>query len=413
MEVLAEEGYKAGYTAKGWAPGLAVDAEGNQRQLTGERYSDIQTTPPADFISPIDYAANFEAFLADREEGEPFMFWYGAIEPHRYYEYGAGISKGGKSLSDITEVPPFWPDNDTVRTDLLDYAYEIEYFDMHLGRMIEKLEAIGELDNTVIIVTADNGMPFPRIKGQVYEMSNHLPLAIRWGDGITQTGRTITDFVSFEDFAPTFLEIAGLDPESTRMQPIQGKSLTYSFQSNVDGRIDPARSFVLLGKERHDVGRPNDGGYPVRGIVTDSLLYLRNFEPDRWPSGNPETGYLNCDGSPTKTVCLEARDHPETYDIWQQNLGKRPAEELYDIRTDPYCMNNLAELPSHAEAKALLSNTMVSLLTEQGDPRILGNGAIFDNYEYADERTRGFYERYMAGEEINAGWVNASDFDNR
>ena len=412
MEVLGEHGYKTGFTAKGWAPGIALDATGNPRQLTGERYSDIQTTPPADFISPIDYAANFEAFLNDREADEPFIFWYGAIEPHRDYEYGAGINKGGKSLSDITEVPPFWPDTEEVRTDLLDYAYEIEYFDIHLGRMIEKLEAIGELDNTVIIVTADNGMPFPRIKGQVYEMSNHLPLAIRWGDGITQPGRTITDFISFEDFAPTFLELAGLDAVATRMQPIQGSSLTYSFESSAAGRLDLDRDYVLVGKERHDVGRPNDWGYPVRGITTDSLLYLRNFEPDRWPSGNPETGYLNCDGSPTKTVCIEARRTPETYAIWEKNLGKRPAEELYDIRVDPYCMNNLADAPEYASVKAFLAETMTTLLTEQGDPRILGNGAVFDDYVYADERTSGFYERYMAGEEIEAGWVSKTDFDN-
>ena len=98
-------------------------------------------------------------------KGNPFSFWYGAIEPHRRYEFQAGINKGGKQLSDVTEVPAFWPDNDSVRTDMLDYAYEIEHFDQHLEKMIKMLEDAGQLDNTIIIVTSDNGMPFPRIKG--------------------------------------------------------------------------------------------------------------------------------------------------------------------------------------------------------------------------------------------------------
>ncbi len=92
---------------------------------------------------------------------------------------------------------------DTIRTDMLDYAFEIEYFDSHLQKMLQKLEEIGELENTIVIVTADNGMPFPRIKGQVYEYSNHLPLAIMWPDGIKNPGRVVNDFVNFIDFAPT------------------------------------------------------------------------------------------------------------------------------------------------------------------------------------------------------------------
>jgi len=134
--------------------------------------------PPASGIANSDYASNFEDFLNSAESGKPFCFWYGSQEPHRRYEYGSGVLKGGKKLSDIKEIFEFWPENDTVRNDLLDYAYEIEYFDAHLVRMLEMLESRGELENTIVIVTADNGMPFPRVKGQVYEYSNHMPLAI-------------------------------------------------------------------------------------------------------------------------------------------------------------------------------------------------------------------------------------------
>jgi len=409
-EVLKEHGYKTGFTGKGWAPGKATTADGEPRELLGARYSDIKLEPPAAHISPLDYAANFEAFLDELSPGEPFCFWYGSTEPHRRYEYGVGIEKGGKSLSDIDSVPGFWPDNDTVRTDMLDYAYEIEYFDMHLQRMLEELEERGMLDNTLVVVTSDNGMPFPRVKGQKYELSNHMPLAMMWKNGIKTPGRKIADWVSFIDFAPTFLDIAGIKPSATTMQPITGQSLTDVFLAETSGMVNPQRDRVLIGKERHDVGRPGDVGYPVRGIFKGDWLYLYNFKPDRWPAGNPVTGYLNCDGSPTKTVVLNSRSQEERHLFWELSFGKRPQEELYNIREDPECLNDLAAVPALSKQKQVLHDELFEALRQQQDPRVMGNGDIFDQYEYAHEADRNFYERYVNGEEIQAGWVNPSDF---
>jgi arylsulfatase A-like enzyme len=253
-------------------------------------------------------------------------------------------------------------------------------------------------------------MPFPRIKGQVYEYSNHLPLAIMWPSGIKNPGRVIDDFVNFIDFAPTYLELAGLNAEETGMQPVTGTSLTDIFNSEKEGKVTHKRDFVLVGKERHDVGRPNDQGYPVRGILKDGYLYLRNFKPERWPKGNPETGYLNCDGSPTKTYILDTRRKKGIMEYWQLNFGKRVEEELYNIEKDPFCMNNLAEDENLNDRKAKMMEEMTQKLTEQGDPRILGNGDIFDNYEYSGV-VKNYYNRYMGGEKVKAGWVNLTDYD--
>jgi len=409
-ETLAANGYHVGYTAKGWAPGVPGEIDGEPRKLAGRAYDARTFEPPAEGISNSDYAGNFADFLADRPEGQPFCFWYGCREPHRRYEYGSGIEKGGKQLSDIDEVYSFWPDNETVRTDLLDYAYEVEHFDNHLQRMLDLLEDSGELDNTLVVVTADNGMPFPRIKGQEYEYSNHLPLGVMWADGIRNPGRVVDDLVSFIDFAPTVLELAGITPEQGGMEPVQGRSLVPIFEAEGEGVVDPTRDFVLIGKERHDIGRPDDHGYPIRGIVSGEFLYLRNFEPGRWPAGNPETGYLNCDGSPTKTVCLDAREAPETFEYWELCFGKRPPEEMYNIMEDPDCMNNLAENPVFAEKKKALRERMEKELTSQGDLRMLGRGDEYEQYPYADPTGRNFYERYMDGEEMKTGWVNESDF---
>ena len=351
--------------------------------------------------------------FSKKPDGKPFCFWYGSTEPHRAYEFKAGIVKGGKSLDEIDNVFEFWPDNDTVRADLLDYAFEIEYFDLHLQKMLDLLEKNGELDNTLVIVTADNGMPFPRIKGQEYELSNHLPLAVMWKNGIKNPGRTIDDFVNFIDFTPTYFELANLDPAEIGMEPIQGNSLTDIFYSEKSGSVTDYRDHVLIGKERHDIGRPHDWGYPIRGIIKNGYLLIKNFEIDRWPAGNPETGYLNCDGSPTKTVLLNGRSNPKTHDFWNRNFGKRPANELYKIDTDPECMDNLAELEEYAEIKSSLLAQMKDELTKQGDPRMQGSGHIFDEYTYAFENVRGFYERYMNGEKMNTGWVYDSDFETR
>ncbi|MCG8307452.1 MAG: sulfatase [Cytophagales bacterium] len=410
-EALSENGYHVGYTAKGWAPGIANDLSGNPRQLTGTPYNKHKTTPPAKFISNNDYAANFEDFMNRKPADQPFCFWYGATEPHRAYEFRAGIDKGGKSPDEIDKVFNFWPDSDTVRTDLLDYAFEIEYFDLHLQKMLDLLKHKKELDNTLVIVTADNGMPFPRIKGQAYELSNHLPLAVMWKNGIKRPGRIVKDFVSFIDFAPTFFELAQLDPDKAGMAGMQGTSLTDIFFSEKSGTVTDARDHVLIGKERHDIGRPHDRGYPIRGIVKDGFLLINNYEPDRWPAGNPETGYLNCDGAPTKTAILNGRINPNTFDYWNWSFGKRPAQELYNIEEDPECMHNLADREAYKEILDALLNQMNSELTEQGDPRMNGEGHIFDKYIYAFEDVRGFYERYMNGEELKTGWVNKSDFE--
>ncbi len=409
-EVLKENGYKTGFTGKGWAPGKAITTDGEPRELLGDRYSDIKLEPPAAHISNVDYAANFEAFLDELAPNQPFCFWYGSTEPHRRYEYGVGVEKGKKSLSDIDKVPGFWPDNETVRTDMLDYAYEIEYFDMHLQRMLEELEVRGMLDNTLVVVTSDNGMPFPRVKGQKYELSNHMPLAMMWKNGIEAPGRIIEDWVSLIDFAPTFMDIAGIKASTTTMQPVEGQSLTDIFYSEISGMINPQRDRVLIGKERHDVGRPGDVGYPVRGIFKGDWLYLYNFKPDRWPAGNPVTGYLNCDGSPTKTVVLNSRDQEEQRLFWQLSFGKRPQDELYNISEDPMCLINLAAVPFLSEQKQALHDELFQALKQQQDPRVMGNGDIFDQYEYANEADRNFYKRYIHGEEIQAGWVNPSDF---
>ena len=161
------------------------------------------------------------------------------------------------------------------------------------------------------------------------------------------------------------------------------------------------------------MGKPDDQGYPVRGIVRGEYLHLINFKPDRWPAGNPETGYLNCDGSPTKTLILSLNRSGESSLYWNLNFGKRSEEELYNLTEDPECLMNLADNPDHQALKTGLKTQLLHELEDQEDLRVFGRGDIFDTYEYADESTRDFYNRFMCGEihADQAGWVNITDFE--
>jgi N-sulfoglucosamine sulfohydrolase len=218
----------------------------------------------------------------------------------------------------------------------------------------------------------------------------------------------VEDFVSFVDIAPTFLELAGIAWTDSRMAPSAGRSLTDIFRGESP---KPVRDHVLIGKERTDIGRPHDWGYPTRGIVTRAFLYLENFEPSRWPAGNPETGYLDSDGGATKTFIIDAHRKNSAAAYWALCFGLRPSVEFYNLKDDPDCVANLGGRPQFAEEEASLRKQLYVELRAQGDPRVEGRGSIFDEYPHANKAHVGFYERFMKGEKLKTGWVNPSDFE--
>ena len=119
------------------------------------------------------YAGNFAGFLRLLARPRASLGRSGLAPLSRTagYEYGVG-RRMGKKLSDIDRVPKYWPDNEVIRNDMLDYSIEVEHYDNHLGKIVATLEAAGQLDNTLIVATSDHSMPFPRVKGQAYESSS-------------------------------------------------------------------------------------------------------------------------------------------------------------------------------------------------------------------------------------------------
>lgn len=377
--LMERAGYHVGLTGKGWGPGDFKNVAGFDHNPAGKTYEKYSTEPPASGISKIDYARCFEDFL-DAKPGEtPFCHWLGFKEPHRKYELGSGKRLGVDP--DAIDVPAYFPDVDIVRNDIADYAAEVEYCDGHLGRVLALLKERGELDNTLIAITSDHGMPFPFVKGQIHEDGFHLPLIMRWGNTIAP-GRVVDDFVGMRDLAPTFTEVAGME----RVPTMTGQSLMSLLTSNESGKISKRKDFALVGKERHDLGRPHDWGYPVRAIRTPEWLYVRNYHPERWPAGNPETDYPNCDGSPTKDLIKYLNGY-----YYEMSFGKRPAEELYDLNADPAGTVNLAnDLGLQKIKSELMMKLSFELRIKEKDPRALGNGQIFDTYDWLGNRRKAY-----------------------
>ena len=356
-DLLEDAGYAVGFSGKGWGPGR-VEPGGRTRNPAGPQFK------------------SFDDFMTGRPRDRPFSFWFGSSDPHRPYDEGSG-ARGGLAI-DRVAVPAYLPDTPVVRGDLLDYYLEVERFDRDLARLLETLERAGELENTIVIVTSDNGMPFPRAKANVYDSGARVPLSIRW-PGNAAPGTVIDALVSLTDLAPTLLEAAGLKP----IEAMTGRSL----RPLLRGESRAGGERVFIERERHANVRRGDLSYPVRAIRTKDYLYIRNFRPDRWPAGDPELYFAvgpfgDIDGGPTKTLLLGGRNDPAIARFFELAAAKRPAEELYDVRRDPEQLVNLAGTSAHRAAQRRLRDELDRWLRETGDPRATADDDRWDRTPY-------------------------------
>jgi N-sulfoglucosamine sulfohydrolase len=356
-DLLETAGYHVGYTRKGWGPGR-FEPGGRTRNPAG--------VPVQDFAT----------FLKDKPPGKPFYFWFGSQDPHRPYEKGSGEASGIKV--DQIVVPPFLPDTPEVRGDLADYYYEVQRFDRELGEILRGLEVSGELDNTLVIITSDNGMPFPRAKANVYDAGARVPFVMRWS-GRAKAGLSVDGFIDTSDVAPTVLEAAGLEPHAA----MTGRSLLRM----AAGEREAGRDRIFVERERHANVRAGDLSYPVRAVRTRDYLYVRNFRPDRWPAGDPQLHvavgpFGDIDGGPSKTLLLNRRQDPAIARFFDLATAKRPAEELYDLRSDPWQIENVVKSASHAGARKALRESLDGWMRKTGDPRATSDDDRWDKYPY-------------------------------
>ncbi|WP_084442020.1 sulfatase [Termitidicoccus mucosus] len=429
--LLEKSGYRIGHTYKAWGPGTPANAPfgATRTQFTdaGSRFNRFSQNVTRLVAGGEDREAakeklykecldNFEAFLAagrasPEEAAKPFCYYFGPTNTHRTWEKGSGKALWGLDPDDLKgKLPKFLPDVPEVREDFCDYLGEVLALDAVLQRFLARLEAAGELDNTIIVVSGDHGIPgFPRAKCNLYNIGTEVALLVRWGNHI-KPGRAVDDFINLMDLAPTFLEAAGETPPAC----MTGRSILPLLRSGKDGQIDPRRDYVITGRERHfDRARADYTPYPQRAIRTKEFLYIRNFKPERRPMGDPyawhagalpgnfaqqsaDTGlaFPDMDASPTKTWLLLHGAEPEWAPYWEYAFGRRPAEELYDLRNDPDYLINVAADPAYAGQRQSLAARLTGVLTATGDPRVTGDGETFEKPPFAgpgtlDETMRG------------------------
>lgn len=412
--LLQQAGYQIGKSYKVWSPGTPADAPIGGQQFAYEQAGRMPNNFSEEATRLLEAGAtleeararilaqvrdNFDAFLADRQPGKPWLYWYGSTTTHRVWIKGSGKRLWGIDPDQLQgKLPAFLPDVPEVREDVADYLGECQAFDAQVGVLLKRLEEVGELERTLVVVSGDHGMPgVPHGKCNLYDHGVRVPLVIRVPGG--QGGRVVEDLVSLVDLAPTLLEVGGVPLPGG----VVGRSLLPLLRSAESGQLDPTRSWVITGRERH-VAAAREGNlpYPMRALRTREFLYIRNFAPDRWPMGSPGAAaeadlpspsvlesntfiaFADMDASPTKAWLLAHRNEPQWRPYYERAFGKRPAEELYDLAKDPDQIHNVAEDPAYAGRKHELAQRLMTILREANDPRVVGDGLLFDQPPFTD-----------------------------
>lgn len=385
-ELLAAAGYHTGYTGKGWAPGLLRDPSlpeesGRTLNPAGSAYNErkLNEIDREEGLSDIDYAANFKDFLKARPQGKPFFFWLGSVEPHTPCapdNWQKLAEKLGVTLDDI-KVPGFLPDSPGVRRSRANMLYELARTDENLGQILGILEKAGELENTMLVVTSDNGTQVLRSKANLYDWGVHIPLAIMWPARVP-AHRKVDDFVNLIDLAPTVLNAANL-PIPREMS---GQSLLPILESKDSGRVDPSRNWVATGLEWH--GEVDPVNLAGRMIRDERYLYIVNYgdgprrqAPAQPPLPDSEYEKTLQTGSEVDLVAKHLT-HPAMKNFVAMVQSPRPHEELYDTKKDPWQLTNLAESPEYSETKARLKKQLTEYQLKTGDPRATNQMDIFE-----------------------------------
>jgi len=309
-----------------------------------------------------------------REKGQPFFAQMNFSLTHRAFRK----DKRNPIDPDRVELPPYYPDDPIARRDWADYLESIQVLDTQIGVAMQWLVKEGLADNTIVMYFGDHGRPHVRGKQWLYEGGIHIPMIIRWPEGI-EPGAVVDDLVSSVDFAPTFLSLAGIRPP----EHLQGHVFL--------GPKGQQRKYIFAARDRCDetVDR-------IRCVRSPQYKYIRNFMPER-----PYTQINRYKESEYPVLRLMRRLHQAGQLTTEQArfmAPVRPPEELYDLQADPHELNNLAEDPDRQRVLREHSdklNEWIEATEDQG--RFAEDPAIAQSYEEKmkavyDERIRKRYK---------------------
>ena len=405
--LLRVQGYCVGYSHKVWSPGTPPNSPFTKEERYGSKggrinqFSQTVTkliskgTPRETAKRTIlnEVRGNFRDLLDNCDKNQPFCYWFGPTNVHRKWIKGSGKDLWGIDPNSLQgKMPDFLPDVPEVRQDLADYFGEIAAWDAAVGALLDELEKANLTENTLIVISGDHGAPgFPHGKCNLYSFGTGVCLSVT-GPGVVGS-RVVDDMVSLIDLAPTFLEAAKIKPPES----MTGRSLWPLLHSKKSGFIDQTRDCVFTGRERHvETARADFTPYPQRAIRTQDYALIMNFRPDRWPIGDPyrlregpeptveelETNtritLADEDAGPTKAWLIKARKTDPWKKHFEKVYGKRPLIELFDLKSDPHEMHNLAGHQQYAALEEELTKRLLDEMQRTGDPRLIREGEFYE-----------------------------------
>lgn len=266
-------------------------------------------------------------FFDERPVDQPFYLWFGSTDPHR--GYGPGAFEPAHDPDEVT-VPEFLPDTPEVRQDLAYYYDEIARFDKECGEILSILDERGLSENTLVVMAGDNGMPFPRAKGTLYEPGINVPLLMKW-PAVIEPGQISDALVSLVDLTATWLDAASI--------PIPEVMQSQSCLPLLTRESKTIREFIYSERNWHD------NWDPMRCIVSDRYKLIQNYRPEI--EYIPSLDLINSPSWASIQSLRSANTLPGNLTWYEQTT--RPQVEFYDLQNDPGEWNNLAEDPDYAD----------------------------------------------------------------
>ena len=287
--------------------------------------------------------------VKNRPKSQPFFMWFAAYDAHRVW---GDNEFSGTHQPDQIEVPEYLIDGDLTRLDLAKYYDEITRFDFYIGEVIEELKLQGEYDNTLIIIMADNGRPFPHSKTRLNDQGVKTPFIVHYPK-VLKENDVVNALVSSIDIAPTIMDLVGIEVKEN----FQGKS----FYKIFDNPNQNFRNYVFAEHNWHDYESYQ------RMVRNDNFLYIVNSRPQY-----PQEGPLDAINSPTYIDLKSAQKNNSITKIQSEIfINPRPKEELYNLKKDPFQFNNLMLSENIPDDYLLLKGVLNKWIIETGDSKPL------------------------------------------
>jgi N-sulfoglucosamine sulfohydrolase len=344
-----------------WLPAI-LKQRGYYTAIVGKNHMTRENTSVAsetwDRIDPGKTPGNdgaeskWAAAIQDRPKDQPFFFWFAAVDAHRDWDADQQWLEskyGPKHRPSEMVLPPFLVNDAATRNDFASYHNEITRFDYYVGEVVDALTSEGVIDQTLILVLADNGRPFPRAKTRLHDSGMKTPLIAHWPAGIVKPGIASASLVSSIDIAPTILEIAAIAPPPS----FQGAS----FQSILNDPDAVSRRCAFSEHNWHDYAAH------ARAIRSEGWVYLRNARPELAWQG-PADSVRSLAHKSLQAARNAKQLTPAQADVF---LAPRPSEELYYTPDDPDQLRSLSDDPRHAATKAKLATLLDRWIDETGD----------------------------------------------